>query len=187
MAEAAGVGPDKVPLNRLAGDGVGGVVRVVDGNAGGRVARDEVAGRGAGPADEAVRPGVDHDAVLLAEGDGAGRVEADDVALDDGVRRAGRGARGGHRDAVLPVARDDVARSGDVAADGVAGGVLEEDAGGAELDQAAGAGQVGADVVALDDVAGRSGVDEDLRRAVRGHDVARCGVGPADRVSRSSR
>src|SRR5262249_28559472 len=151
--------------DRLAGDGVGVVIQA-DRNAGVRVPRDEVAGQGIGPADQAVRPGVDLDAVQLAEGGGAGRVEADDVALDDGVRRAGRGAGEADSDAALPGAGDDVARPSDVAADGVPGCVLEEDAGGTVLVHAGAAGQVGADVVALDDIARRSGVDKDLRVVV---------------------
>src|SRR5262249_54327958 len=117
------------------------------------VPRDQVAGRRRGPADGVVHTAAtDQDAgEAVAQGGGAGGVRANAVALDQVVVAAIR------EDNPAPesVGRDDVAGAGRRPADGVAGRRhLEEDAETA-VAQRERTGAVGADVVALHQVAGR--------------------------------
>ena len=79
------IGADKVALDQV-------VVREVDHHAGIAVARDDVAGRGRGAADQVARgPLVDHDAVDVGHSASAGDVRADQVARDDVAARARAG------------------------------------------------------------------------------------------------
>src|SRR5262249_30217210 len=86
-------------------------------------------------------------------------------------------------DALVAVGGDDVPRRGAAAADDVAAGLLADpDARGA-VAQGGVAGDGGADVVALDGVAERAGVEAgDAAQGVAGDDVAGPGGGAADRV-----
>src|SRR5262249_21364920 len=154
---AAEVRPDPVARDHIP-VGLGGDQDPVAG-----VARDHVAG-GEGPADRVVAgPVVDVNAVPLV------RHSCLTVEVSpDAVAQQGQAAAvlAGDLDAILPVAGVHVARLGRRAADRVAGGVLDENpvpgVGHGLLDQ-----RVGADVVALDQVAGADGaVDLDTAPAV---------------------
>ena len=124
---------------------------VVEPDAVGAVARDDVAGSRRGAADRDVGAGrvVDLDPVLGAGQSVSARgVRADQVALDE-VPRAAQSSRS-EVDAARPVARDQVARGGSRAADRDVGGpVVAQDP---EVGVAVrnGAGRVGADEVAVD-------------------------------------
>ena len=139
------------------------------------VAGDDVAGGGRRAADD-VADGGQLDAVLVVgDGDGAGAVGADEVALDGVVADgAGIDAVG---DAVAAVAGDEVAGARDGAADGIVV-AAQEDAVELVADGLVAAG-VGADLVPLDGDAERRVLEVDAG-LVAGDDVGVGGLGPAD-------
>ncbi len=141
------------------------------------VARDHVAGRGRRAADRvAGGASLDHHAVIaVGQGRGAVVVRADQVALDHVVRGPGEG----DVDAVVGVARDEVADDG--VARRAAGDVQAVVAVGPRVHSAG----IGADIVALDDVArGPLPGEEHAPAGVLGDDVAGQNGRPADRVAR---
>ncbi len=155
---AAGIGADQVAVDDVAQGNAG----AAELDAEVRVAGNDVAGAGAVAADGGAGATLNVDAVPLIGGDGAGRVQADAVALDQG------GGRRAHDfDAVESVAGDDVAGACSGAADGRIGGrVLDEDAVGVRQ-------QPGATEPESDDVAddlGAAGVALDLE-AIGGDDL----------------
>src|SRR5207248_10971360 len=97
---------------------------------------------------------VDQDSLLdVSERAAAGDVDADVVARHQVVI----GAAAGDVNAVSSIARDEVASTGNRAADGVTGrAAVDEHA--VAIGQRQRTADVGADVIALDDVAGRTAV-----------------------------
>src|SRR5262249_18892448 len=151
----------------------------LDHEAGMLVAGDEVARPGGGAANHGVRRILDVDTKSdVADRVAAGGIGADPVALDGGPGRR----RALHVEAILGVAGDDVAGSrGGPADDGVRR-ILEVDTVAAVAERA-GAGGVGADVVAADDVARSArALDDDAGDSVAGDDVALARRGPANDV-----
>src|SRR5262249_41466166 len=143
------------------------------------VAGDDVAGPGSRPAHDVVAgPALDHHAVSVGQGGGAGGVGADAVALH---HVAGR-TLAGDPDAAVGVAGDDVAGAGGRPAHGVAASP-DIDHHAILVGQGVGAGGLGADAVALHHVAGRAAVgDPDAAVGVAGDDVAGAGGRPAHDV-----
>src|SRR5262249_15226570 len=180
-ADDVGAGPvsDDHAAVRIGADvvaphGVKAGAAVPEHNAVALVAGNDVARPEFGAADEvAVGPQGHRHAVGVAQGGGAGGVEADGVAQ----HRVPHRARVRERDTLAPVAGDQVA------GDGVeAGAQVEPDA--LAVAQGGVAGGVGADVVALHHVAHRAGVQEhDALVAIGGDDVACRGVAAADDVA----
>ena len=124
-----------------------GLARACDRNAVAKIPRDQVARRGDHPADGVVAGATRwRPALEVAKGLGPGSVGADVVALDQVVVRDV-----GDLDAVAVVAGNDVASPGRGAADRVVIRKADLDAV-ARVDNGLGAGGVGADVVALDQV-----------------------------------
>ena len=132
-----------------------------------------------GAADGVVgRPVLDDHAVVVGQGVRAGRVGADVVPLDDVAGRP----RVGDIDAVLAVARDDVAGA-ERAADGVVAGAGEDGHAAGPVAQGRRAAGGDADVVALDHVAGGPAVDDVDAIPVLPEMTSRAeAVGAADRV-----
>src|SRR5262249_28838820 len=169
------VGADEVALDDI----VRGVAEL-QGDAEVVVAGDDVAGRRRGAANRIARR-VDADAAVVAQGGRARSVGADKVPGHEAPGRPGE------EDPVVEVAGDDVARAGDGAADRVGAGAAED---GHPVDcirQGRVSGGVGADVVALHDVADRPvplDVDatETARETVARNDVPGRRRGAADRV-----
>ena len=119
------------------------------------VAGNNVAGRRRGAADGDTVGKVDEDAVEVGQGSGAGGVGADIVALD---QAAGAGPiEVDAHDVAAAVAGNDVPGAGARAADGgICRAIIDFDLSG-RIAEGGGAGHVGADVVALQDVARRTG------------------------------
>src|SRR5262249_46400121 len=134
------------------------------------VPRDDVAGAGRRPADGVAGGQAEDDAGGgVAEGGGAGGVGAYVVPFDQ--------VAGGRveADAGTLVAADEVARARAGAADGVARGESHLNAR-PEVAQGGGPGDVGADVVAFDQVAGGAGeLDANAVGVVAADDVAGAG------------
>src|SRR5262249_24261970 len=118
--------------------------------------RDDVAGAGAGGGGQAADrvaggAGTELDAVTaVGDGGGASSIRADEVAGHQVVVRS----RAADLHAVGGVARGHIARAGGGAADGVAGGAEVDDHAGA-VGERGGAGGVGTDPVAHHQVARR--------------------------------
>src|SRR5262249_48520403 len=134
----------------VARDHVAGRAAIGDLHAGAGVAADDVAGRGCGAADQVVGVG-DDDAREVRDGSRAGGVQADHVALDGAVVQAADDR------VAVPVEAAAVAVPGE-GVPGAGGRPTHEGPRGAtHVDAARGgasraaAGDVGADVVALDD------------------------------------
>src|SRR5207253_1806456 len=149
-----------------------------------RVARDDIPRRQKGAADEAMGAEAVDARCTVAEGNGAGGVGSDEVALDD----CGIGQRGvlAEKNAVAGVARDDVAGGRGRAADRVAGAAVAVDAEGGErsalkaVTDALGAIGADADQVSLDGVVAAE--EPDAGPAVAGDDVAIAGERAADDI-----
>jgi hypothetical protein len=156
--------PDQVPIGTLGEDPLPPAPETVPGD---DVVGDRVAG-----GIEKPQAGV-----AVADPPGAGRVGADVVALDERVDDAVQ------EDAVHAVAGDDVARAGDVPANGVAVGRTRNPDPGQTVGQRGAAAGVRADEVALDNVVGGAVAgDLDAVAVVARDDVARAQGGPADEV-----
>ena len=172
---AVDVGADLVPLDDVAGRGRAEKLDPV-----GRVARDHVARAHDRPADRVARGVQDVDARprgARAVGDRPhpGRVGADQVA-DDEVA-GGPGARDRHAD--RDVARDQVRVAERQAADRVVRRLVDQDADQAVADRLL-AHQVGADVVAIDEVAGGGRAVDPDPGPLEGRAVARDHVARPD-------
>ena len=148
------------------------------------VARDDVAGARRRPADRVARCSSSDDAVAaVAQGDGAGGVGADEVALDQVARRP----RPMEPTPCRAVCRDDVAGAAIRPADRVAARRRDQHAVDAVAQGRPVPGpSVGADEVALDQVARRAAAPMSRMPSadVAGDDVAGAGGRPADRVAR---
>ena len=157
--------PDQVALNHIPG-GVG------QQDAAGVIGGDQVAGPGTAPADRIGGRGVEINSfVRIAQGQRAGDIRADGVALD----QVSGGAAGEQLDARLPriaIGGDQVARAEGGAADGVArraGNAHSRPA----VSQPGGPAGDGANQVALHDVVRRTGpIQKDAVLAVAGNQVA---------------
>src|SRR5262249_39037176 len=150
--EAPGRPGEEDPVEEVAGDDV---ARAGDG------AADRV---GAGAAEDG------HPVDCIRQGGGAGGVGADAVALHDGADRPVPLDVDAAETAQETVARNDVPGRRRGAADGVVGGTtVQHDAPGAVAD-GKGAGDVGADQVALHHVAGGA-CDVDAVAGVAGDDI----------------
>src|SRR5262249_28041788 len=149
--------------------------RLVEGN--------DVAGEG-GRAADGGRRGARGDGHALAHvGDhgAAGGIGADEVALDQVVRRP----RAADEEAVGTVAGEEVARTGGRAADGVRRRTVEDVDAVGPVGEGGGAGRVGADAVARHRVVrGPRALDDDAVGTVAGDDIARGGGRAADGVRR---
>ena len=148
--QAAGGGADQVALDDVARRAC-----AQDLEADGAVGGDQVALAGSGAADQVGRSLVDEDAVEdVSEPGSAGGVGTDEVALDDVCG----GACKVELDADSGIAADDVASLRITCADDIGRGVIDEDAGKA-VSEGAGAGGIGTDVVAQDEVSGGVGLE----------------------------
>ena len=178
---AGRVGADVVALHQ-----VGDRVAAADLDAGCTVAREDVAEHGRGPADRVAGCGVQEDAVAsISQGKAAEDVGTDKVSDDEAsqerspTRRRLNAADG---NAVLPVARDDVAGQGREATDRIPCGTSDRDAV-APVAQGPLTRDVGANEVAQHQVARRSGQrDRDAILAVARDDIVGPGQGQPDDI-----